>query len=123
MNQPNPTTPEPFRRDAEGRLLASLTDLKVRMHDVVTRASIAEERVHLERHGKIVAVLIHPEELRILDEIEDKFVAKGAARARKEPRGRTYTTAEVLADGERAAASREAAAPKGKPKGRKRRSA
>jgi antitoxin (DNA-binding transcriptional repressor) of toxin-antitoxin stability system len=55
-------------------------------------------RVVVERHGKPLAVLAHPEELRILDAIEDRFVQLEVDRLRKAGSlddGETLTTEEV----------------------------
>lgn len=121
MNQPTSNRPEPFRRNAEGHFLATLTELKTRLHDVVAQVAVAEERVYLERHGKIVAVLVHPEDLRILDGIEDRELARRAKKLPRPKKGeRTYTTEEVMERGARAATERERAAAKdAKPKGRR----
>lgn len=71
--------PSPLQMREDGRLHASLTDLRSMMHDVVARVAVTGDRVYLERHGKVVAVLVHPEDLRILEAIEDARDAQAAA--------------------------------------------
>jgi len=55
--------------------------------EVVNKVAYAKERIILQRHGKDVAAVIPIEDLRLLEEIEDKIDLKLAKKALKEVEG------------------------------------
>jgi prevent-host-death family protein len=52
--------------------------------EVLNRVAYAKERIVLQRHGKDVAAVVPIEDLKLLEDLEDKIDAKLAKKARKE---------------------------------------
>lgn len=92
-----PTTFTP-RRDASGRPTATIDELRAVPERVLSYVAKHGERVHVKRSGRVVAVLLHPEDLRILDAIEDARDAEIGRRGLEEAaRDGTIPHAEVVA--------------------------
>jgi len=63
------------------------TELRSSLGDVLGRVQYAGERVVVERGGKAVAALIPMEDLRALEELEDRLDLEEAERALRESAG------------------------------------
>src|SRR5687768_3250762 len=99
---------KPFRRHL-GMIAVTMAEARKRLADVIRRIPEDEGRLVIVERGKAIAVLAHPEEIRILDAIETRFVDLAIAKARAESKGkRTYTNEEVKEIGRRADARRRA---------------
>lgn len=51
----------------------------------VNRVAFGKERLLLERRGEDVAAMVPPEDLRLLEELEDRFDLEAARKALREP--------------------------------------
>jgi prevent-host-death family protein len=58
--------------------------LREDLSDTLNRVAYQGERVVLDRHGKSVAAIVSMEDLRLLQELEDRIDSKSASRARRE---------------------------------------
>jgi PHD/YefM family antitoxin component YafN of YafNO toxin-antitoxin module len=75
----------------------SVSEARAQLADLLAAIGETGDRVVIERYGKPVGVILHPEEVRILDAIEDRWVQVEADRVRAEgDDGKRYTTEEVL---------------------------
>jgi antitoxin Phd len=62
----------------------STTQIRSRLSTAVNQAAFGGERIILERHGKPIAAVVPIEDLRLLEEIEDKADIAAIRKARKE---------------------------------------
>jgi prevent-host-death family protein len=62
--------------------------------DLVNRSAYRGERITLTRHGKGIAAVVPIEDLRLLEQIEDRIDLEKARKALKEP-GKNISLAEV----------------------------
>lgn len=56
-----------------------------KLADILNEVSVRGDRVVLHRHGKDVAAVIPVEDLRLLEELEDRFDIEAAREALREP--------------------------------------
>ncbi|MDE2872378.1 MAG: type II toxin-antitoxin system Phd/YefM family antitoxin [Gemmatimonadota bacterium] len=61
------------------------TELQVAISDLLDRVVDRGERVVVERHGKPVAALVSPEDLELLEAIENRMDIEAAREALREP--------------------------------------
>ena len=59
----------------------TVSDARKNLADALNRVAYAKERVLLRRRGKDLAVLISPEDLKLLEALEDTLDAKAARKA------------------------------------------
>ncbi len=64
----------------------STTRAREELSDVINRVVYQGERIVLERRGKDVVALVPLEDLRLLEELEDRIDLEEAKRRLKEPR-------------------------------------
>jgi prevent-host-death family protein len=57
--------------------------------DLIDRVALLKERVTISRQGKPIAVLVPLEDLKLIEELEDKMDIRDAREALKEPGGIT----------------------------------
>jgi prevent-host-death family protein len=62
----------------------STTQIRSRLSTAVNQAAFGGERIVLERHGKPIAAVVPIEDLRLLEELEDKADIAAVRKARKE---------------------------------------
>lgn len=72
------------------------TTLRTTISDLLDRVVHHGERIAVERHGKRVAALVSPDDLELLEEIENRMDIEAARRALREPGRRSWD--EVRAD-------------------------
>jgi prevent-host-death family protein len=72
--------------------------LREELADVVGRAGYGHERVGITRHGKLAAVVIGPEDLELLEQLEDARDAADLRRARSKDDGTRIALAELSAE-------------------------
>ena len=60
------------------------TQARDHLSDLLNRVAYGGERIHIERRGKVVAVLVSPADLVLLEELEDRIDAQEAQRALRE---------------------------------------
>jgi prevent-host-death family protein len=56
----------------------SVSELRNDLSTTINRVAFSHERIVLERQGKVVAVLVPEEDLKLLEEFEDAYWAKKA---------------------------------------------
>jgi prevent-host-death family protein len=61
-----------------------VTEVRSSLSDALNRAAYAGERVVVHRHGKDIAAVVPIEDLRLLQELEDRFDLEDARAALKE---------------------------------------
>ena len=62
----------------------NMVQVRDRLADVINRVAYGGERVVLKRRAKDVAAVVSMEDLKLLEELEDRADVKAALRARKE---------------------------------------
>jgi len=67
----------------------SATAARGKFAEIVNRVEYGGERVIVRRHNRDVAAVIPIEDLRLLQEVEDRMDIKDALKALREPRGKT----------------------------------
>ncbi len=65
----------------------NMVEVRGNLADVINRVAYGGERVVLKRRAKGVAAVVSMEDLRLLEELEDRADVKAALRARKEKGG------------------------------------
>jgi PHD/YefM family antitoxin component YafN of YafNO toxin-antitoxin module len=75
----------------------SVAELRAGLSDAISRATFAHERIANTRRGKIAAVLIGPEDLEMLERLDDREDLAALRRARAEDDGQRISVDEVLA--------------------------
>lgn len=65
----------------------SFVQARANLADAINRVAYGGERVIVRRHNKAVAALVSMDDLRLLEELEDRADLKAAQRARKEKGG------------------------------------
>ena len=68
----------------------AVTKLRTTISDVLDRVVHHGERVAVERYGKQVAALVSPEDLELLEAIENRMDIEAARRALREPGRRSW---------------------------------
>ncbi len=63
----------------------SVSELRNDLSTTLNRVAFSHERIVLERQGKVVAVLVPEDDLRLLEELEDAYWAKQAEAALADP--------------------------------------
>ena len=66
------------------------TKLRTTISDLLDRVAHHGERVAVERYGKPVAALVSPEDLELLEAIEDRMDLEAARKALSEPGRRSW---------------------------------
>lgn len=66
------------------------TELRVAVSDLLDRVVRHGERIAVERYGKPVAALVSPEDLELLEAIEDRLDIETARQALREPGRRSW---------------------------------
>ncbi len=66
------------------------TKLRITISDLLDRVVHHGERVAVERYGKPVAALVSPEDLELLEAIEDRMDIESAREALSEPGRRSW---------------------------------
>ncbi len=66
------------------------TKLRITISDILDRVVHHGERVAVERYGKPVAALVSPEDLELLEAIEDRMDIEAARKALREPGRRSW---------------------------------
>lgn len=66
------------------------TELRVAISDLLDRVARHGERVVVERYGKRVAALVSPEDIELLEAIEDRVDIEAALQALREPGRRSW---------------------------------
>ena len=66
------------------------TELRVAISDLLDRVARHGERVVVERYGKRVAALVSPEDLELLEAIENRMDIEAAREALREPGRRSW---------------------------------
>jgi len=56
----------------------TVSELRNDLSTIINRVAFSHERIVLERQGKVVAVLVPGEDLKLLDELEDAYWAAKA---------------------------------------------
>ncbi len=69
----------------------NMVEVRDNLAEIVNRAAYGGERVVLKRRAKGVAAVVSMEDLRLLEELEDRADVKAAQKARKEKGGITLT--------------------------------
>ncbi len=59
----------------------NVSELRNDLSTTLNRVAFSHERIVLERQGKVVAVLVPEDDLRLLEELEDAYWAKQAEAA------------------------------------------
>ena len=67
----------------------SMVEVRDKLAEVVNRVAYGGERVVLKRRAKGVAAVVSMEDLKLLEELEDRADVKAAKKARKEKGGIT----------------------------------
>lgn len=62
----------------------SIVQARANLSEVLNKAAYAGERVVLERHGKPAAAIVSMDDLKLLEELENRSDLKAALKARKE---------------------------------------
>ena len=62
----------------------SFVEARASLSEVVNRAAYGGERIVLERHGKPAAAIVSMDDLKLLEELENRSDLKAARKARKE---------------------------------------
>jgi len=62
------------------------SDARGRLADLLNRVAYGRERIRIERRGKVLAVLVSPEDAELLEAIEDEVDAMEIERALREHR-------------------------------------
>ncbi|MCU6480113.1 prevent-host-death family protein [Arthrobacter silviterrae] len=75
----------------------SVAELRAGLSDAISRATFGHERIGITRRGKVAAVLIGPEDLEMLERLEDREDLAALRRARVEDDGERISLDEVLA--------------------------
>ena len=75
----------------------SMVEVRDNLADVVNRVAYGGERVVLKRRRKGVAAVVSMEDLRLLEELEDRADLKAAQKARKEG-GKPIPLSQIEAD-------------------------
>lgn len=63
----------------------SVTRVRQELADVLSRVAYAGDRIEIDRHGKTIAVLVSPEDARLLERLEDYLDVEAAKDALDEP--------------------------------------
>jgi len=66
------------------------TELRIGISDLLDGVVHHGERVVVERYGKPVAVLVSPEDLELLEAVEDRLDIETARKALREPGGQRW---------------------------------
>ena len=66
------------------------TKLRTRISDLLDRVVYHGERIAVERYGKQVAALVSPEDLELLEAIENRMDIEAAREALREPGRRSW---------------------------------
>jgi prevent-host-death family protein len=69
---------------ADKKKATSATAIRQSFSESLNRAAFGGERVVIQRHGKPIAAVVPIEDLRLIEEMEDKADIAAARRARKE---------------------------------------
>lgn len=75
----------------------SVAELHAGLFNAVSRAAFDHERINITRRGKIAAVLTGPEDLELLERLDDQEDLVALRRARQEDDGARISRDEVLA--------------------------
>lgn len=75
----------------------SVAELRAGLSDAISRAAFGHERIGVTRRGKIAAVLIGPEDMERLEQLDDQEDLAAIRRARQEDDGTRISLDEVLA--------------------------
>jgi len=67
----------------------SMVEVRGNLAEVINRVAYSGERVVLKRHSKGVVAMVSMEDLKLLEELEDRADVKAAQKARKEKGGVT----------------------------------
>src|SRR5262249_34088319 len=78
-----------FAQYGEDAMKISVSEIRDRLADALNRVAYAGERVVLERRGKGVAALVSLDDLKVLEELEERADIRAASKARKEKGGIT----------------------------------
>ena len=62
----------------------SIVQARANLSEILNKAAYAGERVVLERHGKPAAAIVSMDDLKLLEELENRSDLKAARKARKE---------------------------------------
>jgi len=65
----------------------SVSEVRANLSDAVNRVAYGKERILLKRGQKEVAALVSPDDLALLEQLEEKLDAAAAKKARKEKGG------------------------------------
>ncbi|MBU0606377.1 MAG: type II toxin-antitoxin system Phd/YefM family antitoxin [Armatimonadetes bacterium] len=63
----------------------SVSELRNDLSTTLNRVAFSRERIVLERQGKVVAVLVPEQDLKLLEELEDAYLAAKAAEVLSDP--------------------------------------
>lgn len=66
------------------------TELRAAIADLLDRVTRYGERVAIERHGQLVAALVSPEDLELLEAIENRMDIGAARQALRKPGRRSW---------------------------------
>lgn len=66
------------------------TTLRQEFSDILNRVVYGGERIAVERHGKTVAALVNPDDLELLEALEDRMDLEMAREALREPGHRSW---------------------------------
>ena len=69
---------------SEKAMNVSIVQARANLSEVLNKAAYAGERVVLERHGKPAAAIVSMDDLKLLEELENRSDLKAALKARKE---------------------------------------
>ena len=78
------------RREGTSMARVAATKLRTTISDLLDRVVHHGERVAVERYGKPVAALVSPEDLELLEAIEDRMDIEAARKALSEPGRRSW---------------------------------
>ena len=78
------------RTEGTSMTRVAATKLRTAISDLLDRVVHHGERVAVERYGKLVAALVSPEDLELLEAIEDRMDIEAARKALREPGRRSW---------------------------------
>lgn len=62
----------------------TISEARLRLGDLVSKASFKGERITINRHGKAAAVLVSTQDAELLEQLEDRLDLAAARKAMKE---------------------------------------
>ncbi|PYI68395.1 type II toxin-antitoxin system Phd/YefM family antitoxin [Arthrobacter livingstonensis] len=75
----------------------SVAELRAGLSDAISRATFGHERIGITRRGKVAAILIGPEDLEMLERLDDREDLAALRHAREEDDGERISLDDVLA--------------------------